>query len=553
MKRFFNSIRLINKVSAIAYFCLLAVVSNVAFSQEFLPPEQAFKVSGRLSEAGIEIQIEPVSGYYVYKESLHFYVGQNTSELPLNQINLPVPKRKFDENFQKIVETYNHPINFVLPLKMVGEQIPIDIQIGLQGCAEKGICYPPMTRVLHLTEYGQSVLSVSLEDSLANKDSNTKSGLSSWWEARQDLSALSRLLETASLPTLLIAFFILGIGLAFTPCMLPMLPILSSIVFGTTNHHLLTRKRTVFLALLYIAGMALAFTLAGVATASFGAGIQVFLQNPWVIVAFGILMLGLAGSLLGFYEIHLPQFWHAHIDRLIGRQKGGSAVGAFALGALSSLVASPCVTAPMAGVLTFIAQSGQVKLGGLILFTMAWGMGVPLLLFAFGASRLVPRAGGWMVRVQRVFGMLMVLLAIWVMLPGIKALTANTETQAKQIGSLTFTIVRTPEELNQKIAIAKIANKQILLSFYADWCVSCKELESGTLSDSRVVQKLQNFELIEIDLTKVTSEQKSLLKQFELFGPPALLVLTPDGKEKRQQRVVGYISADKYLQYLSAN
>ena len=259
-------------------------------------------------------------------------------------------------------------------------------------------------------------------------------------------------------------------------------------------------------------------------------------------------MLVLAGSLLGFYEFHLPQFWHSHIDKLIGKQKGGSLVGAFVLGALSSLVASPCITAPMAGVLTFIAQSGEVKLGGLILFTMAWGMGIPLLFFAFGASKLVPRAGSWMVLVQKVFGILMVALALWFVWPAISAVATTSQSLNKSIAGMSFKIVRTQAELDAALQKAKIESKPVLLNFYADWCVSCKELEVLTFSDSRVIAKLDGYEKIEVDVTRSDKDQRELLKRFELFGPPAIIFISEDGNEKKSARAIGYLSADKLIQ-----
>jgi thiol:disulfide interchange protein DsbD len=283
------------------------------------------------------------------------------------------------------------------------------------------------------------------------------------------------------------------------------------------------------------------------ATAWFGSGVQAALQNPFVMFAFAGLMLVLAGSLLGFYEFHLPQFWHAHVDKLIGKQKGGSLLGAFLLGALSSLVASPCITAPMAGVLTFIAQSGEVKLGGLILFTMAWGMGVPLLLFALGASRVVPRAGAWMVLVQKVFGVLMVVLALWFVWPAVSSLLVTHHSESKNISNLTFKVVRTQAELKNILDKAKAESKPVVLNFYADWCVSCKELEMLTFSDPRVSSKLENYERVEVDVTRSDNDQKELLKQFGLFGPPALIFIGADGAEKKSARAVGYLPADKLL------
>lgn len=538
-------------VSRLATILLLGFISLLGIAQEFLAPEKAFTVYGELDQESVAIVLEPVKGYYIYKDSIQFKVRDANQPITLRTNQYPKAKKKFDENFGKVVETYEASIRFTIDLEQLRTTAPLQLEVILQGCAEKGVCYPPMTRYLTLSEYGVKTRSISAEQGWSSSSHSTvdsKVGLEAWWDARDDLNALGRLLETASLPILLLGFFLLGLGLSFTPCMLPMLPILSSIVFGTTHHHLLSRRRTLLLACLYVAGMAFAFSLAGMATAWFGSGIQAALQNPWVVISFGLLMLILAGSLLGFYEFHLPHAWHQVVDRWMGKQKGGSIFGAFGLGALSSLVASPCVTAPLAGVLTFIAQSGEVRLGGLILFVLACGMGVPLLLFALGASRFVPRAGAWMVRVQRFFGILMLLLALWVVWPALGTLFAKPSTQEsliKDIAGMNFQVVTTSVTLEQALQKAKEQNKPAFINFYADWCVSCKELERLTFSTPEVQDKLKNYVLIEVDVTRASQEQHSLLKQYKLFGPPGLIVIDPDGKERVQARSVGYISKEK--------
>jgi len=520
-------------------------------AQDFLPPEKAFDVYAEIDQEAVHLSLEPVKGYYIYQDSIQVKVRDAAQAIQLRPNQYPIPKQKFDENFGKVVKTYDEPVKLKLTNDQIGGTVPLQLEVTLQGCAEKGVCYPPMVRYITISEYGLKVRSTSAEQGWPKIQLDAQSkgtGLAAWWSARDDLNALGRLLENASLPALLLGFFLLGIGLSFTPCMLPMLPILSSIVFGTTHHHLLSRKRTVLLAILYIAGMACAFSLAGMATAWFGSGIQAALQNSWIVLSFGLLMLVLAGSLLGFYEFHLPHAWHQIVDRWMGKQQGGSVVGAFLLGALSSLVASPCVTAPLAGVLTFIAQSGEVRLGGLILFVLACGMGVPLLLFALGASRLVPRAGAWMVRVQRFFGIIMILLAVWVVWPVVGTMLNKDSSQdnaIKQIAGMNYQVVTTLGALEKHLVKAKADNKAVFINFYADWCVSCKELERLTLNAPEVQDKLKNYVLIEVDVTRSGVEQHALLKQYKLFGPPGLIVIEPDGTERVSARSVGYISKDK--------
>ena len=539
---------------SIYFICILCLSLNGLISKDvsaadFLPPEKAFLVSAQLHQDSVDIFIEPQPGYYVYKESISVKESSGDREIDLNKNQFPAAYKKFDENFQKTVETYKHAFKFQIALTQLKKTIPIHLEITLQGCAEQGICYPPMTRLIDLNEYGADK-SFNEEVNESSSKLGHEDKLWGLFNARDDISALSRLLKTTSISVLLATFFVLGIGLAFTPCMLPMLPILSSIVFGTEHHHLLSRKRTITLALSYVSGMACAFSIAGMATAWFGSGVQAGLQNPWVIIGFSLLLLVLAGSLLGFYEIQLPQFWHAYIDRWLGKQKGGSIVGAFLLGALSSLVASPCVTAPLAGVLAFIAQSGEVRLGGLILFVMACGMGVPLMMFALGASRLVPRAGAWMIRVQRVFGILMLILAVWVIMPAISTLTksaADQNTKQKIVKGLTFEVVRTMDELNESLTNAKLENKPVFINYYADWCVSCKELELVTFENNELHKELSNYRLIEVDVTNPGKDQEALLKKFELFGPPAIILMNEQGLENKSERSVGYISAEKLI------
>ena len=404
--------------AVILLLSLIGYSAGQVQAKEFLPPEQAFIVHGELTSESLKVSFKVAPDYYIYEESIQVKLQENESVLtPKSQSK---PHQKYDPNFQKIVKTYEGEIVYEYDNKALPAITPLIVLVSVQGCAIKGICYPPMQRRVVLYEYNKQIGSEDPHSEMASQG-QSKNVDTPWWQVTDDLNALNRLLATTNLPLLLMIFFMIGIGLAFTPCMLPMLPILSSVVFGTVDHHLLPRKKTIILALCYIFGMACAFSIAGMATAWFGAGITAGLQNPWVLIGFGLLMLVLSASLLGVYELQMPHAWQSKVDHWIGKHEGGNIFGVFALGALSSLVASPCVSAPLAGVLTFIAQSGQVKLGGLILFTMACGMGVPLLLFAIGASRIVPRAGKWMIRVQRFFGILMILLAVWVMLPAIQS------------------------------------------------------------------------------------------------------------------------------------
>ena len=521
-------------------FVGLCLLSLLCQGKEFLRPEEAFKVQGKLTEQGLQVTFAVVPGYYIYQESLQVQAQVDNTLLTLNPESLPSAHEKYDENFQKIVRTYTDTITFSFSLSRLPKQIPLNLEVQVQGCAEKGICYPPMTRYLQIMQYDTSVLSVaSIENS--SQSANT----SSWWDAKDDLNALNRILDKTSTPVLLGIFFLLGLGLAFTPCMLPMLPILSSILFGAPTGKS-TRKKTIITAGTYVLGMAMAFSIAGMATAWFGAGVSSLLQNPIVVIAFGLLMIGLSGSLLGVYELRLPHAWNQRVHQWMDKHQGGNLFGVFMLGALSSLIASPCVTAPLAGVLTFIAQSGKVELGGLILFVLALGMGLPLMLFAIGARSLVPKAGSWMLRVQRVLAIVLIAFAIWMIYPALSSLIFGHQAKStKQIGGLEYQVVTSLEELRTSLQNAKDNQEGVLITYYADWCVSCKEIDNIVLNNAEVKTQLQQVKRIEVDVTTSGKNQRDLLNEYHLFGPPAFIFINAQGKEVKSLRVVGIITAEK--------
>ncbi len=532
-------------------FCItliLCMLSLISHGKNYLRPEEAFQIKALLTQEGLSVTFKTVPGYYIYQESMlvHAQVEGTLQLLTANAI--PVANEKFDDNFQKIVRTYIGEVTYIFAPNQLPKQTPLDLEVQVQGCADKGICYPPMTRYIRLMQYDVSM------PSLASKEEFTLAGDTkklSWWQAKDDLNALNKILENTATPVLLGIFFLLGLGLAFTPCMLPMLPILSSILFGATSNQKITRKKTVTLALFYILGMALAFSLAGMATAWFGAGVSSFLQNPIVVIGFGCMMIALSFSLLGFYELRLPHAWNQMVHQWMNRHQGGNLFGVFMLGALSSLIASPCVTAPLAGVLTFIAHSGKVELGGLILFVMALGMGLPLMLFAIGARSLVPKAGSWMLRVQRILAIVLIGFAIWMIYPAMNNLLGKqSEGASKNIGGLDYQVVRTLDDLRQVIKNPTKQDSGIVITYYADWCVSCKEIEKTVLNQEAVKAQLQNLNRIEVDVTQAGKDQKELLNEYELFGPPALIFINAKGQEEDRLRTVGVISTEKLQEKL---
>ena len=528
-------------------------------AKEFLPPEQAFVVEATWSANATELLIDyrPVKGYYIYQESLQYRLFINDRQINTKNIQLTRGIEKFDETFGKKMEIYPNPFSVIIPFLQKAEQ-GIRLELDLQGCADGGICYPPMTYQYFLAAPGVKVAPIPDADLRPSSGSaNTQSmSLAGLWSERDDIGSIKSYLENADLAYLLLGFFLLGVALAFTPCVLPMLPILSSIVLGKQGDLPISKIRSAYLALAYILGMALLYALAGILTAALGSGVQRVLQSPIALVVFSGLLLFLAGSLFGFYELRMPQAWQNKVDQMAGRQKGGSLFGAFALGAISTLVASPCITAPLASVLGFVAQTGSMVLGGALLFVMALGMGLPLLLIALGARSVIPSAGAWMVWLQRALGVMLVLLAIWIVWPAFSMLHGEADPQKgsrleKSIApNLVFQVVRSPEELQSILQKAQENKKSVLLDFYADWCISCKEMEAITFTNPEVAKEMSRFVLVQADVTVNNSSTQALLKQYGLFGPPAILLFNGLGDEQKGLRVVGFMPPGRFSQRL---
>ena len=538
---------------------LSLLMTPVFAATDFLPPEKAFRVEATWLENSKQVEIEfmPAKGYYLYQESLQFQVGTELGKLYTTRPALPKGIEKFDETFQKKLQVYKQPFIVLLDINPAPGR-PIHIELGLQGCAEAGICYPPMTLKFLLAGPGVRAAPIPevLDGAQAAVNTQADLSLTDLWRERDDVNAITRFLEGTSTGYLFLAFFVLGLALAFTPCVLPMLPILSSVIFGTQGGKAISKGRASLLALAYVLGMALVYSLAGVLMAALGGSVQRALQSPLALAAFAILLLALSGSLFGLYDLRLPQSWHHHIDRLAGRQKGGSILGAFILGGISTLVASPCITAPLAGVLAFIAQTGSMNLGAGLLFVMALGMGLPLLFIAIEARILIPSTGIWMVWLQRTLGVLLVATAAWIASPLIQknepigsVKTINGQ-RIHQVGELSFVVIHSPAELDAQLAKAQQEKKWVLLDFYADWCISCKEMEVNTFINPEVSKELKQLVLLQADVTANSPENQALLKRFGLFGPPGILIFNPNSEEQKEQRVIGYMPPQRFIERL---
>jgi thiol:disulfide interchange protein DsbD len=474
-------------------FALLAVFART-FAQDFLAPEAAFRFSARMADGGTaEVSFDIAEGYYMYRDRFKF----SADGAKLGAPELPAGKVKFDQTFGKEVETYRHRVTVRVPVQGEG---PFVLRVSSQGCADAGLCYSPM-----------------------------ESGIT-----MQAAAPLAQVLQGGRLLKIVPLFLLLGLGLAFTPCVLPMVPILSSIIVGDSAKP--SRKRGLLLSGAYSLGMALVYTAFGIAAGLAGEGLAASLQKPWVIGGFALLLAALALSMFGLYELQLPNTLQSRLAESSNRRSAGKLAGVFGMGAISALMVGPCVAAPLAGALVYISQTRDVLVGGSALFAMAAGMSVPLVLVGVSAGSLLPRAGAWMVWVKRGFGVMLLALAAWMALP----LLPSQHTSA-----LPFKRISNAQELDAELA----KGQPVMLDFYADWCVSCKEMEKFTFSAAPVKAALQGAVLLQADVTANTEEDKALLKRYGLFGPPAIILF--DGGGKEGARVIGYQDAERFQQTLA--
>jgi thiol:disulfide interchange protein DsbD len=496
-----------------------------AGTDNLLEPEKAFRMSARALDATtVEVSFAIAEGYYMYRERFGFAVDPGSSGR-LGVAQFPPGTRKKDEFFGE-VETYRKQVVIRLPIEDADG--PVHLTVTSQGCADVGVCYIPMDSKATLR-----LAAFSAAPAVARRDASA--GL------QPDLSTQSSDLEIARLfgaggPLLVLGSFLgFGLLLAFTPCVLPMIPILSGIIAGEGKE--LGKLRAFLLSLSYVLGMAVAYALAGIAAAWSGTMIAAALQNVWVLVIFALVFVGLALSMFGAFELQLPGFLHHRLHATHGKLAGGRIASVAAMGALSAVIVSPCVAAPLAGALLYISQSQDVVLGGSALFAMAIGMGVPLLAVGISEGALLPRSGPWMIRVKQVFGVLLLAVALWIVWPVLRP----------SGGSTGFIRVASIAELEEKLASP---GKPVMLDFYADWCVSCKEMEALTFSDARVKPKLDAMLLLQADVTANTVGHKALLKRFSLFGPPGIIFFDAQGREIKGLRVIGYQNSERFLRTL---
>ncbi|HSB98446.1 MAG TPA: protein-disulfide reductase DsbD [Burkholderiaceae bacterium] len=494
------------------WFALAALPLHAAAAQDLLEPEQAFRFSARaLGSDAIEVHFAIADGYYLYRERFKF-AAQNAR---LGNVEFPTGERKKDEFFGE-TEIYRKEVRIRLTVAP-GAGDPLQLAVTSQGCADVGVCYVPME--------SQATLRLA---SLAANAAPPRAGLAA---SDVDVAAMFR----GNAWVVLASFLGFGLLLAFTPCVLPMIPILSSIIAGEGAN--VTKTRALALSSSYVLGMAVAYALAGIAAAYSGSLIAASLQNAWVIGAFALVFVLLSLSMFGVYELQLPGFLRHPLAAAHRRLAGGKLASVAGMGVLSAVIMSPCVAAPLAGALLYISQTRDVALGGTALFAMALGMGIPLLVIGVSGGALLPRAGRWMNAVKKFFGVLLLAMAVWIAWPLV--LDGKGATKFERVASVA--------ELEAKLTAP---GKPVMLDFYADWCVSCKEMEAFTFSDARVKAKFEHMLLLQADVTANTAEHKALLKRFSLFGPPGIVFFDARGRELQGLRVIGYQDAERFLKTL---
>ncbi|NRR33824.1 protein-disulfide reductase DsbD [Oxalobacteraceae bacterium] len=618
---------------AVSLLALAGMTTAQAAEEAYLEPDAAFRFSARMvDDHTVAVSYQIAEGYYMYRERFKFSAVGATLGTPV----IPPGKVKFDETFQKNVETYRHSITITIPVQAGGN---FTLVSAGQGCSDRGLCYAPQEARASLNggggggaaplsgtagqsgglpaglagagmssvggkpaavTPGVSINAIPRPETTVLVDTPAQAAVPAVAPAStSELGGIEAALKGGKLLVIVPLFMLLGLGLSFTPCVLPMVPILSFIIVGEGAKA--SRARGLLLSTTYALGMAIVYTALGVAAGLVGEGLAATLQNPWVLGAFAILMALLSLSMFGFYELQVPAALQSRLSTVSNRQSSGKLAGVFAMGAISALIVGPCVAAPLAGALLYISQTRDVLIGGSALFALAVGMSVPLLLVGVSAGTLLPKAGAWMDAVKRFFGVLLLAMAWWLVSPvlpgavqmlgwtvlfvgyGVFLLARSGGWGARAIGvvvaalglmqlvgvasggrdplaplahlqagkvaaPLPFERIKTVADLDA--ALARSAGKTVLLDFYADWCVSCKEMEKLTFVEPQVRAKLANSVLLQVDVTANDEADKAMLKRFNLFGPPGIILFDGKGQEIADSRVIGFQDAQKFLNSL---
>ena len=571
------------------------------FSDEpsFLPVEEAFVFDFSQQGDTLVIRFDIADGYYLYKKQFKV----STKNATLGEPVFP-PAEQIEDEFFGISDVFYNTVSFSYPItETVQDGV---VKLRYQGCASAGLCYPPTTKVIYLNE----IQGASVTAELSGGETQASPPPAQTVSEQYDLANL--LQSDENLPVTLLLFLALGIGLAFTPCVFPMYPIVSGIVIGQGKDIKMSRAFT--LAFVYVQGMAIMYSLLGLVVASAGVQFQASLQSPYILGTFIVVFVALAAAMFGAYEIQLPSKWQEKVSGMSNAQQRGSLVGVFVMGILSGLIASPCTTAPLTGVLIFIAQSGDMTLGFLALYALSLGMGIPLIIFAMTGGKLLPKAGNWMNIIKTTFGFMLLAVAIvfverlwnsdysmllWSALglgafsyyqvvnqpsaatfaKGVRSLViflglfvsamlgynalfgqsgghyetsgASTGVTSQSTSHPEFMVVKNLEDFEQKLAAANAEGKSVMVDLYADWCVACKEFEKYTFVDPAVIDALSNTVWMQIDLTDNTPTNLAFQDAFDVLGLPTILLFDEAGNELTKARVTGFMKAEPFAQHVT--
>ena len=564
---------------------------------EFLQPDQAFRFDALADGADrARLNWEIAEGYYLYRTRIKVSTPSRQAQLGAPQ--MPGGEFKTDEYFGK-QEIYHHELAATVPVARAGGgAFELPLEVTYQGCAEAGLCYPPITKRVSVTLPAGGASTGTASQGSPGSSADGRLGGSSPGPAEQDWFA--SLIRSGSLLSMLGWFYLAGLVLAFTPCVLPMVPILSGIIAGGSRH--ITPARGFALSAAYVLGMALTYTVAGIACAAAGHQVQAVFQQWWVLALFALVFVVLAMSMFGLFTLQMPVAIQTRIASLSNRQSAGTFGGVAVMGALSALIVTTCVGPALVGALLVISQSGELARGGAALFAMSIGMGTPLLVVGASAGRLLPKAGRWMELVKKLFGVMMLAVAAWMLVrivpervalllwavpalvlaallwaesrarsaaawglrvAGVVAgLYGVALTAASALGgtdplaplpalgarahALPFHIIKSVADLDRGVAEAKASGRTVLVDFSADWCTSCKEMERYTFTDPAVQAALRSTVLLRADVTRNDADDEALLRRFGIFGPPTIAFYGADGRERSGYRVVGYMKADAF-------
>ncbi|MDO9236849.1 MAG: protein-disulfide reductase DsbD [Aquabacterium sp.] len=533
---------------------MVLFVAGLVQAQSFMPPDKAFRLAVQVSGTHqLQLDFTLARGVYLYKERMAASVEAVAGAAPMAlTMDLPPGQPKHDPTFDKVLDVYHGDVTASLsvPASLRGVQT---LTVVYQGCADAGLCYPPQKRrfSLMLGDQGELKGVQPLADGAAAPSAANQAVNDAGSDAVNETGAITGALATGQWWRVVPVFALAGLLLSLTPCVLPMVPILSSIIVGQKG--VVSRGRGFALALSYSQGMALVYTGLGVAAGLLGEGLAAYLQHPWVVLVFAALMVLLALSMFGLYELQLPATVQSWLGAGANQLPGGKFISVFAMGVVSALVVSPCVSAPLAGALLYISQTHNVWLGGAALYAMAWGMSAPLLLVGLSAGSLLPRAGSWMTAVKALFGVLMLGMAVWVARPAwpyLQSLVGHAPAVSAHQSALPFERVRSVAELDAAVAKAVSQGKPVMLDFYADWCAACVEMEHKTFSQEAVKAKLAGVVLLQADVTVNTADDRALLQRFKLFGPPGIIFFDAQGRELTSSQVVGFQKPDDFLRSL---